>query len=70
MYGNNSLHYFLRDVRALPNMIAWKRFSQGGGFGSVIRHSRAVADHLVHYGCPAGKVVLIPFGCDAVERGG
>ena len=64
VYGNNSLHYFLRDLRALPNVMAWKRFLRRGGFGKVIAHSSAVAEHLVRYGCPAGKIVLIPFGCD------
>ena len=64
VYGSNSLHYFLRDLRALPNVMAWKRFLRRGGFANVIAHSSAVAEHLGRYGCPAGKIVLIPFGCD------
>ncbi len=64
VYGNNSLHYFLRGVRALPNVIAWKKFLRGGGFRNVIAHGSVVAGHLEKYGCPAGKIVVIPFGCD------
>lgn len=69
VHGNNSLHYFLRHLRALPNVVVWKRFLRGGGFANVIAHSSAVAEHLAEYGCPGGKVVLIPFGCDAPKVG-
>jgi glycosyltransferase involved in cell wall biosynthesis len=64
-YGNNSLHYFLRDFRALPNVVAWKRFLRRGGFRNVMAHNSTVAEHLAQYGCPQKKIVLIPFGCDA-----
>jgi glycosyltransferase involved in cell wall biosynthesis len=68
-YGNNSLHYFLRDLRALPNVMAWKKFLRSGSFRNVIAHSSAVAEYLGKYGCPAGKIAVIPFGCDAPQDG-
>ena len=62
--GHDRLHYWVRDAKALPTVLAWKRLLRRGTFGRVIAHSRAVAEHLTAYGCPAAKVVTIPFGCD------
>jgi glycosyltransferase involved in cell wall biosynthesis len=68
-HGNNSLHYFLRNLRALPSVMAWKRFLRNGKFKNVIAHSVGVAEHLAQYGCPAAKIRVIPFGCDVAEPG-
>ncbi len=62
--GSDRLHYLVRDNRAWFTVQAWKRLLHGGSFSRVIAHSQGVADHLVDYGCPAEKIVTIPFGCD------
>ncbi len=62
--GHDRLHYLVRNARAMPNVISWKRFLSRGTFARVIAHSRAVAGHLTDYGCPPAKVVTIPFGVD------
>ena len=63
--GYDRLHYLVRDARALPTVLAWKRLLRRGTFSRVIAHSAGVAGHLVDYGCPAAKVVTIPFGVEA-----
>jgi glycosyltransferase involved in cell wall biosynthesis len=70
--GHNRLHYWVRDARAIPTVLTWKRFLRSGTFARVIAHSETVAGHLKDFGCPSRKIVTIPFGCEALEetRGG
>ena len=67
LLGRASIHYAARNVAVLPIVLGWKRFLRRARFGKVIAHSRAVADHVAAYGCPADRVVTIPFGCDAAD---
>ena len=67
LLGNATVHYAARNLTVLPIVLGWKRFLRRGNFAKVIAHSRAVADHTVAYGCPADRVVTIPFGCDAFD---
>ena len=62
--GHNRLHYWVRNARAIPTVMTWKRFLRGGTFARVIAHSETVAGHLKDFGCPAWKIVTIPFGCE------
>jgi glycosyltransferase involved in cell wall biosynthesis len=66
--GHNLLHYWVRDARAIPTVLTWKRFLRTGTFAQVIAHSETVAGHLKDFGCPAGKIVTIPFGCEARQE--
>jgi glycosyltransferase involved in cell wall biosynthesis len=64
--GHNRLHYLVRNARALPTTLLWKRLLRSGTFSKVVAHSQTVAGHLTDYGCPADKVVMIPFGTQAI----
>jgi glycosyltransferase involved in cell wall biosynthesis len=66
--GHNRLHYWVRNARAIPTVLTWKRFLRSGTFARVIAHSETVARHLKDFGCPAGKIVAIPFGCQRGEQ--
>jgi glycosyltransferase involved in cell wall biosynthesis len=66
-FGHNRLYYLMRDARALPTTLLWKRLLRRGTFSKVIAHSQTVAGHLMDYGCPADKAVMIPLGCEVPE---
>jgi glycosyltransferase involved in cell wall biosynthesis len=63
--GHDRLHYLVRNARAFPATLLWKRLLRTGSFSRVIAHSQTVARHLREYGCPADKIAMIPFGCEA-----
>ena len=64
LHGNETLHYAARDLLALPSVFAWGKFLKSAGFCRVICHSQTVARRLKAVGCPADRIVQIPFGSE------
>jgi glycosyltransferase involved in cell wall biosynthesis len=67
LYGNSRLHYAVRNLLALPSVSNWWRFLKTARFRSVICHSQTVANRLRAVGCPAAKIIEIPFGSELPE---
>jgi glycosyltransferase involved in cell wall biosynthesis len=64
-FGRPRLHYAVRNLLALPSVRLWTRFLSRGSFARVVCHSDTVARRVAARGCDPGKIVTIPFGCDA-----
>jgi glycosyltransferase involved in cell wall biosynthesis len=67
LYGHNSLHYFIRDLLAIPSRLSWSALLHRSKFPKIICHSTQVSEYVNKIGYPLSKIDVIPFGTERVE---
>ncbi len=67
LMGRNRLHYGLRHIRTLPNVLAWRRFLASGSFAAAVCYSEHVRSAILAAGASPRRVHAIPFGVGDAE---
>lgn len=64
LHGSDALHYAVRSMRFLPNVVAWRLALARRMFPFVIVHSEFVANAAARFGYPRERLAVIPIGLD------
>jgi len=59
-HDRESLHYFARAIRFLPNSLGWRWLFRRGRIPQVIVHSRFVHDMVARFGFPKERMTIVP----------